>query len=319
MVRGNVAIRCPWCGSADPSHHMGIAVEGDRRGNWGCWRNSAHRGKSPVKLIQALIGCSFNEAKRIAGVKAASEFGSDSDVLGDLQTMLGDGPEQKEIEPIKWPKEFKRLETPNAYTKQFIHYLVTKRGYETDEAWDLCRVYSLRYAVHGAFAYRLIIPLRMPQGLVGWTGRTISDDENLRYKSLSEKPETAERERMPCAPMNIKDCVWNYRNLLKDTFSEMLVVVEGPLDALRVDYFGRPFGIRSTCLFSKSVTAAQEDLLASLARMFKKKVLLLDDDASTDAFGIYTQLERHGFTYRTLADGDPAELSPRQVKALASS
>ena len=96
------------------------------------------------------------------------------------------------------------------------------------------------------------------------------------------------------------------------------MVVEGPLDALRVDYFGREYGMRATCLFSKSLSAAQVDWLGTLTDRFRHKVVLVDKDAQTDAFGLYTQLERFGFQYQLLEDaGDPAEMTPQQIKRLA--
>lgn len=318
VVRGNIAVRCPFCGSSDPSQHMGIAVEGDRRGNWGCWRNASHRGKSPVKLIQALIGCGFAEAQRIAGIQAPAEFGSDESMVGALKSLMGVDQEDKEIEAIEYPKTF-RVVSEKGYGRLFFDYLVFQRGYQRDEVAELVERYDLRFCTTGPFAYRLVLPVNMPGvGLVGWTGRSIIKDEDLRYKSLSEKPETAEKEGMPIAPMNIKDCLFNCERLIKNKKADTLVVVEGPLDALRVDYHGRAFGVRATCLFSKSISQAQEDWLGALARSFRHRLVLLDDDASTDAFSLYARLERYGFNYKTLDHGDPAEMTPKQIRLLGA-
>jgi len=317
VVRGNIAIHCPLCGASDGSHHMGLLVEGPGRGAWGCWRNGSHRGKSPQKLIQALIGCSYSEASRIAGVKAAVELGDDASLGDEMKKLLG-GVDSVDttIEPIAFPKEFREVHY-SGYGRKFIDYLVMKRDYPHDDALNLCARYDLRFVTHGPFAYRLVLPVDMPDvGLVGWTGRSIIKDEKLRYKSLSDKPETAEREGLPCAPVNIKDCVWNWSKLAKNRKHETLVVVEGPLDALRVDYYGRQFGIRSTCLFSKSLSQAQEEILGDLSKRFVHKVVLVDADAQTDAFGLFTRLERFGFSYKLLEDGDPAEMSEGQIKRL---
>jgi len=321
IVRGNVAIHCPFCGGADPSQHMGLLVDGPKRGRWGCWRNSAHRGNKPHNLIMALLGCSYSQAATLVGDKGPTDMGDDKDVSAHLKQLFAEPEEGSSvIEPLDWPANIRRLDRPSAYADQFIRYLTAKRGYTKDEAWVLARVYSLRYAVRGPFAYRLIIPVRMKEGLVGWTGRTILTEEKLRYMSLTDKAQKAKELGLVAAPMNIKSTLWNYRNLLKNTQlefpHEVLVVVEGPLDALRVDYFGRPYGVRATCLFSKSLSVAQEALLGTLADRFTHKLILVDADAQTDAFPLWTRLERYGFQYHLLAEGDPAEMSADQIKGL---
>src|SRR5690554_4770393 len=63
LAHGNVGVRCPFCGD-DPSYHMGISLDGH---GWNCWRNGQHRGRSPIRLIQALTGVSREKALAIAG------------------------------------------------------------------------------------------------------------------------------------------------------------------------------------------------------------------------------------------------------------
>lgn len=315
VVRGHIAVRCPFCGSGDQSHHMGLCVEGDKRGFWGCWRNSSHRGKSPVKLIQALTGVSYAEACRIAGKPAAPELGSDATMGAEMAALLGDKKEDEQKPSLTFPKQFRPVENVG-YGRMFIKYLRDERDYTTPEAEHLCKRYDLRFCTTGPFAYRLVMPVNMPDmGLVGWTGRSIDKDEKLRYKSLSEKAETAEREGLPQAPVNIKDCLFNCEKLAR-VRADVLVAVEGPMDALRLDYFGRDVGVRSTCLFSKSLSQSQEEFLGVLADRYTHKLVLVDADAQTDAFGLYTKLERFGFKYRLLSTGDPAEMTAKQIRRL---
>src|SRR6185312_5603411 len=61
--RGNIGIACPWCGN-DPSHHLGISTNG--RG-YHCWRNEAHSGKAPHRLVMALLGAKESALRVIAG------------------------------------------------------------------------------------------------------------------------------------------------------------------------------------------------------------------------------------------------------------
>ena len=95
---------------------------------------------------------------------------------------------------------------------------------------------------------------------------------------------------------------------------EELVVVEGPLDAARITFLGEDHGIMGAALFSKYPLPTQLNLLASLAPKFKRRTILLDEDAFADSwFSLPDDLD---FTTRILKKGDPAELSFKDFKAL---
>ncbi|KKM00724.1 hypothetical protein LCGC14_1801600, partial [marine sediment metagenome] len=64
VAKGNVNVKCPMCGMADKSEHMGIKLS---NGIWGCWRNKAHRGSNLAYLLQSLLEISYTEAKRLVG------------------------------------------------------------------------------------------------------------------------------------------------------------------------------------------------------------------------------------------------------------
>src|ERR1700749_2815452 len=102
--RGNVYIHCVFCGDEDQGRHMGVSILG--RG-WGCWKNSAHRGIAPTRLIQALLGCSWDEAARI-GTAGKSAPASGSDYLGSIKRALGDEDSAKPRPTIQMPEGFKR-------------------------------------------------------------------------------------------------------------------------------------------------------------------------------------------------------------------
>src|SRR3990167_1829573 len=72
VTRGNIAIKCPWCGDDDPSQHLGIHLQ---HGYWNCWRNQNHRGRKPHRLIMRLIGCDYEAAEDIVvGGRGLSGF-----------------------------------------------------------------------------------------------------------------------------------------------------------------------------------------------------------------------------------------------------
>src|ERR1700678_739755 len=64
VAHGNVTVHCPFCGPADSSTHMSISIEGH---GWRCWRNHSHKGKNPVRLVQAILGCSWEVANATVG------------------------------------------------------------------------------------------------------------------------------------------------------------------------------------------------------------------------------------------------------------
>src|SRR4051812_26553261 len=82
---GNLAIHCVFCGAADPGTHLAISLHG--RG-WRCWRNKAHSGRSPVRLIQALLGCTWVEAERLAGVSSARSTVAQNDFGAHVAGLL---------------------------------------------------------------------------------------------------------------------------------------------------------------------------------------------------------------------------------------
>ena len=71
VAHGNVNIKCPMCGPRDPSHHMGIAIDG---AGWSCWRNPQHRGRSPVYLVALLAHVSVTRAREKTGANHIQLF-----------------------------------------------------------------------------------------------------------------------------------------------------------------------------------------------------------------------------------------------------
>lgn len=312
--RGEVAIRCPWCGPDDPSHHMAINLGG---AGWRCWRNPAmHSGKSPVRLIQALLHCDYRMAASIAGVSALATSGMqpfDEQIRSILGGPIAARAQKPLAAGLPMPKEFMPLHQARNFTsgRPFLLYL-EKRGFQMEHAERLCFEYDLRFCVTGAFAGRIIIPVFLKAGmLASWTGRTVDPHNPVRYKTLTTDPEKAEAEGSPLALLPISHCLWNIHQAAGHT----LVVCEGPFDAINVDVRGAKQGIRATCLFTKSISITQKALLNAVSGNFDRKVVLLDRDASADAVSLASQLAFLGFELNFLPPGvkDPAELSTEQV------
>lgn len=318
--RGRISVRCPWCQESDPSEHMGISLKGS---HWGCLRNSQHRGKGRARLIQALLRCSFEEAQRLSGEDVTPPPPLDEDLAELVSNKLGVEsikPERSQV--LKFPIEFKPLAHPSMVGLAFYDYL-NERGYTGDQILWLSRHYNLQYTVRGLFRYRLIIPIYGVNGaLLSWTGRTIIKEESTRYKTLSLRP----REGYTGEPLALDassnlllglPMLWRAKN------ASVLVLCEGPFDALRISVFGHQLGVYGTCLFGLNVSDAQVGLLEDLTERFKKIVLLLDPDASMTRLRIWDRLSRQASMQRlicfgTLPNGvkDPGELSEQSAVKL---
>lgn len=311
VARENINIRCPFCGTGDTSHHMGLSLVGE---GWGCWRNNTHRGKDPKRLVMRLLGCTWEAAASIVGDPIGMPLPQEGSFADEVSAIMGpkQAPSVTSRESLLWPREMRPIED-RALGRIYVDYLVS-RGYSLSEALSLIERYDLRYAFKGPFSYRLIIPVYMEQGLVNWTGRTVVD-HTVRYRSLSADPEKAEKDGLPVAPMSIEQTLWNYKQLLKEG-GKVLSVVEGPMDSLRVDYYGREYGIRSTCLFGTgNLSDEQVWLLESLVDRFERRVLVLDPDAAFVSIAMQQRLGFLGFEFQVLPGDveDPAVMKKAEI------
>lgn len=294
VASDNVNIPCPFCGSGDPSYHLGISLSGH---GWGCWRSRAHRGKDPARLIAALLQISLAQARNMIGAGAPNV--ADASVQDRVQSLMQPIPPQTE-HVLAFPPEIKLLDWSYQKPAMFFDYLYG-RGYTKAQAVEACRKFYLRYAMTGEFAYRIIFPIRNDAGeLVSWTGRAIAPDQEVRYKTLS----THRGSLLARGP--ITDYLLREHKLSGD---RTLVVCEGPFDALRVETVCAQDGVNATCLFTKTASEQQVAKLAELAKYYKQKFLLLDADAELSSLAEHERLRVHGFQNLRLpiTFKDPAE------------
>jgi hypothetical protein len=162
---GHVNIRCPWCGDADPSFHLGIQ---ESTGHYFCLRSqAAHRGKSTPWLLLAL------------GVEPYQ-----IDAL--IRDYADDSPPTRTAayrETTPWEKFKSAADYPAA-----LDYL-RRRG--LDPAAVLARRYDMRFTTSGPSAWRILLPLRLNFDIVGWTGRAISQHAIPRYRANDPSNGTA--------------------------------------------------------------------------------------------------------------------------------
>jgi len=304
-TRTNITIKCPLCGD-DPSHHLSVSLQGK---GWHCWRNDAHAGRSARDLVMVLLGCSRDQATRIVSDGSQTAKLSDQDFASAINAMLGKAqPVPVETRELDFLPEFTSL-TKGFAGDLFVPYF-TKRGYRGDALNWLIKRFNLRGALTGAFAYRIIIPLFMHGELVTWTARTVTDDR-LRYKTLSTDAITSARANLPTAAVSTKETLFDYDALSEG--GEVLVITEGPFDAMRVSFFGGD-DVHGTCLFGKQISATQYDMICNLRPKYHRVVLLADADVRYSMFGKLPDWVE--YTILPPSVEDPAELSRVQFQRL---
>lgn len=309
-AKGNIYIQCPWCGSADHGHKMGLSLS-LRQPFFACWRDSTHRGRYPARLITALLGCSYADA--VAMIEAG-----DSSALDDYEAAISRTLEPQKVEQIKnvnlvMPRSFRRL--GNRGDARFVSYL-EQRGF--DKVGKLAECYGLRYCVVGPFAQRIIVPIHQDGKLVTWTGRDITGTAKLRYETLSTKPEVAQRQGSTPALLNVGETVFNYDRAAEG--GRTLVICEGPFDALKVDWFCEQVDV-AVAVFGMP-KHAQVGVLIRLAQGFERVRVLLDRAAASKAWRLWAE-ELEGVLGPTVAwldlpwgVKDPGALRGDQVGAV---
>lgn len=306
--RGEIAIKCPFCGSADPSHHMGLNLE---TGWWSCWRNRAqHSGKSPVRLLMRLLRVSFARAREIAGLEEGYIDPEGFDALA--ARILRKNPD--EPTPTATQRRFLDFEHGSmvplkegrAMTRRHWDYLVG-RGFNPER---LVTRYKVMAGVGGDWHDRVIIPFYQNGELVTWTGRAIGQSR-LRYRDLSVEDSL----------MAPKETLLNYDEANKG--GHTLIVQEGPVDVLKVDLYAHRFGVRSVGLCTNSMSEDQAHMIRELAPAFERVIIAMD---TKSVLGIADSMRMK----RTLSDipnlgissipfgaGDGGALSASQVQEWA--
>lgn len=303
------AIWCPYCGGPG-THHMGVNLV---TGGYHCWHG--HSGLSATRLVAALLGCSSYEAARIVGSQDTSFATSDGSFADDCFRRLGQVLERPRFAdgPLLPLPEFVSITNAGASQRLALPYLAS-RGYGLDGALALADRYGLMFAARGPFSYRIIVPIVRGRRLVNWTGRTVAASDKLRYKSLTTNAAKAEAQDLPPALVNIKEALFDIDEVSRG--GEMLVLTEGPFDAMRVGFFGEPYGIRATCFFGLEVSTKQLDLLYPLLPRYDRVVSLLDSDAEFDSFARIS--DEFGVSGIRLPAGvkDPAMLTRTQFSGI---
>jgi len=193
VSKDHITIQCPFCGSGFWKKLMSIDLTGK---GWRCWRRPLdHKGRDPTALVQKLLGCSFDLARQITGSRTSIP----DDFMAQVQNQLQPSiplPKTKLILP--W--EFRTLSLVAPSCRPYIQYM-QGRGFTDRHITSKFFQDNIRYSTRGPYKGRIIFPIDFNKELVTWTGRTIYKASHLlRYKTLSDDPEKADREGSPTHP-----------------------------------------------------------------------------------------------------------------------
>lgn len=304
VKRGEINIRCPFCGQADPSHHLGLNLT---NGWWACWRNQSHRGKSPLRLLVRLLGCTYAKACELAGISGDYVDPDGFDAVA-ARVMRRDGVERMEEirrDFLQMPRSFIHL-SMRGEARRHCEYLITKRGFREADLYWLTEQYDIRAGVGEGQKDRVVFPYYVNQELVAWTGRAIADAV-IRYKDLS--PEEC------LIPQ--KETLYNHDAALSG--GETLLVVEGPMDTLKLDCYGAEWGMRAVGLSTNSISDQQIYLLEELSLNFRRTLVMMDNAGQLSVVDSIkmkdrmSQIHNLGFTRVPFGKKDGGDLSPTEV------
>jgi len=269
--RNNIYISCPYC----PDDHkmlMGLDLE---TGAWGCWKENEHRGSDPLKLLMKLLHISRDDARTMLGI--STPHPTAQSILDMLHGMKQEfSPSKITVEKFVFRNDFKLVQ-PGTRPFARVDTYLAERGFRHRAA--MIEKYALRYhpqlGSEGARTRRVVLPVHATTGtLIGYTARALNDCE-IRYFSW---------------PRAIKDHLFNAKACARG--GKVLVIVEGPFDALKLDWVARWYNlpVRVVGIMGLALTDARVAELAVLVRKFKRAVLLMDRSALKQAIKMQRQL-----------------------------
>lgn len=255
VKRGNVNVKCPYC-IDDPEMHLGINLE---TGVFGCWRSNEHKG-TLRKLLRDLLQLNSQQITDLLGASPVRAVSSLRQRLNAIQSPA----QESKPDLLKWPANFKIINTEDFTCEAHVKHLVKKRGYAREDINAMCKMFDLRYCFMGHFHNRVLFPLKVLKDFRGWTGRDITNKAEARYKTESGS--------------------WG-RNVLylPSLKCEYLIMQEGPFDSLKPNWIARTHGlpIRSGAFTGTAINDEKIDLLLSTIGDRKIKLFIIQDYGAT--------------------------------------
>jgi hypothetical protein len=283
---------------------MGISLQGK---GYGCWRSASHSGIKPLRLVRALLNCSYETGRVIVQQYSAADPADLDEAIRLLEAGYKPANKPDKRNRLLMPPEFRPIRQDGT-TSRFWQYL-EQRGFQPVRKFVY--IYRLCCASTGYWKDRIIIPIYMDGKLQSWTSRALGNPVNApRYLALSEDQGGL---------INVFHSLWNWDSLQEN--GNVLIVAEGPFDALKLDFYGYEYDCCATCTFGTSMSEVQAMMIDEASRNFKRTILLYDKDATEAIFLAKDKLVHTKVEIGFLPDGveDPGDMSKAQVQKLFQS
>jgi hypothetical protein len=272
-------------------------------GAWGCWRNSSHRGRSPVALVAQLLNISKTQAAKIVSANGETVSYDEDDYADAVRKLLQPDDEVLVSAPeLSWPEASEPFSSTLPRHKTYQDYLLA-RGLSAGLLQRLGEPgYGCRVCQDSEWKLRLLMPLFNERGgLVGWTGRAVTSSA-LRYKMHP--------------PGGGKPSLFNLPALLERK-PKTIVLVEGPMDAVAVDWACRGMdGVVAIASLSTSLTSEQVSILARVVQGSSRLLILYDAGATVQAATVADSLSFLEASVCPPIGGwsDPADAPPKIIR-----
>ena len=241
---GNINIKCPWC-LDDPSKHMAIALMKEA---YYCYRApNQHSGKNFFWLLSRFGIRDQEEARRLL---RRFQRAGDAPIVTRLPTDL-------QQQRTAWS----RFE--NAGNSQEALDYLAGRGFPLPRL--LCEQFDLRYAKNGEWARRLLIPLHLNGDIVSWTARDMTGRYEQKYLMNA-----------------VAEAALYTPDIIKPK-PAIAVIVEGPMDALRIAQGTRDARVISIALCGKFLSAEKLLQIRKACETCSSILVTLDADAPMSA------------------------------------
>jgi len=209
--------RCPFPDHDDSSPSFSMAIDGPKKGLHQCF--GCGSSGNTLHLVQRCLDVDRQEAERTLakwfGLNVVIYSPTSKEII-DLLNRSDEGDIEEDMIRIPLPRLSERDDVP-------VEYLMDVRGYDFDQAREICDAFRIGWSDSGYYRNRLIIPILDSIG------------SQITFEACALSPDTAPKKLYPKgSPM--ARLLFNQSNVT----SEYVWVVEGLFDAIRIWSYGEP-------------------------------------------------------------------------------
>lgn len=199
-----------------------------------------------------------------------------------------------------------------------------KHWWYLDNRWfdphQLAVEYGVMAGCYDEWKDRVIFPYYEEDKLVTWTGRAVGSAE-IRYRDLPR--DSREGYDGPLAVVPAKNTLFNHDSMING--GRWLIVCEGPIDALKLDCYGKASNVRAVALSTASISDEQLARLDVYASGFDRLGVMMDMEKDTHVVHSMRMKSQLASIHKSahilevpFGRKDAGELKPREVRAFCS-